>query len=287
MKSKVFTYAIALLALTLLGAKFYHYLQTPWTRDGLVRANIVEVTPRVTGPVAAIHVADNEHVNAGDLLFEIDDRTYVAAVKQGTANLAQAKAVLKKAENELKRVTALEAHSPGSVSVINLNNLASDMDAAAANVGIAEAQLESAQLNLEFTRVYASKSGFITNLGIVEGAQVIANQPVVALIDEQSFWVEAFFKETDLAGMRGGNLAQVTLMGYPDTPLTGVVESIGYGIAQSDGSTGAQLLPNVNPNFEWIRLAQRLPVKVKITQLPDAVELRLGTTASVQVQKQG
>jgi multidrug resistance efflux pump len=136
---------------------------------------------------------------------------------------------------------------------------------------------------LDFTKVRAPVDGYITNLQSRVGDSAVANQPIVAVIDPDSFYVEAFFRETFIGNFQNGDRAVVTLMSYPDTPLQGRVESIGWGIAQQNGSTGFQLLPTVKPTFEWIRLAQRIPVMVRIEKLPDNMKLRAGTTASVVV----
>ncbi len=138
-------------------------------------------------------------------------------------------------------------------------------------------------MNLDFTQVKASVDGYITNLNLRLGSQAVANQPVAALVDVNSYWVHGYFRETLVGGMKPGDRAVITLMSYPDTPLTGVVDSIGWGIAQQDGSTGEDLLPSISPTFEWIRLAQRVPVRVHLEKVPDGVELRVGTTASVLV----
>jgi multidrug resistance efflux pump len=125
--------------------------------------------------------------------------------------------------------------------------------------------------------------GYVTNLNLRLGSQAVANQPALALVDVNSFWVDGFFKETSIGNIREGDKAVVTLMSYPDTPVEGYVDSLGWGIAQQDGSTGFELLPNISPTFEWIRLAQRVPVRIHLTNVPDEVELRVGTTASVLV----
>jgi len=126
--------------------------------------------------------------------------------------------------------------------------------------------------------------GYVTNLNLRLGSQAVANQPALALVDVNSFWVHGYFRETTVGDIEAGNRAVVTLMTYPDTPLTGVVHSIGWGIAQEDGSTGEDLLPSIEATFEWIRLAQRVPVRVHLNQLPEGVKLRVGTTASVLVR---
>ena len=147
----------------------------------------------------------------------------------------------------------------------------------------AAADLELAQLNLDFTKVRAPADGYVTNLQLHVGDSAAANQPVLALIDANSFYVQAFFRETFVGNFRNGDRAVVTLMSYPDTPLEARVDSIGWGIAQQNGSTGFEQLPTVQATFEWIRLAQRLPVMVRIEKVPDNIELRAGTTASVVV----
>ena len=138
-------------------------------------------------------------------------------------------------------------------------------------------------MNLDFTKVRAPTDGYVTNLQLRVGDSAAANQPVLALIDANSFYVQAFFRETFVGNLQEGDRAVVTLMSYPDTPLEGSVDSIGWGIAQQNGSTGYELLPSVQPTFEWIRLAQRLPVMVRINKVPDNIKLRAGTTASVMV----
>jgi multidrug resistance efflux pump len=132
--------------------------------------------------------------------------------------------------------------------------------------------------------VRAPVDGYITNLNVRIGSQAVANQPMLALVDVNSYWIDGFFKEDIIGDVHAGNEAVVTLMTYPDQPLEGYVDSLGWGIAQQDGSTGFDLLPNVNPSFEWIRLAQRVPVRIYLNEVPESVQLRVGTTCSVLVK---
>ena len=185
------------------------------------------------------------------------------------------------------------ARSHVNQATADLERSRADLARAKANLGVlgeanprlrrAEADLKLAQQNLDFTTVSAPEDGYITNLQLRAGDSAIANQPIVAVIEANSFYVEAFFRETFVGDIQIGDRAVVTLMGYPDTPLQGRVESIGWGIAQTNGSTGFQLLPSISPTFEWIRLAQRIPIVVYLDKLPDTVKLRAGTTASVLV----
>ncbi len=282
-------YLISLLLLAAAGTVAYTYYQSytsnPWTRDGQVSAYIVSITPRVTGQVTKVHVDDNSHVSKGDLLFEIDPSIYKAAYHKALATQKQALALLAKAKNEEQRAVNLQKRTPGAVPILTLNNLSNAVETSAANVELAKANVEEAQLNLKFTKVYAPTNGYITNLNLRAGSQVVANAPVVALIDEDSFWIEGYFKETDLVGVESNNKALVTLMMHNDILLEGRIKSIGFGIAKQDGSTGNDLLPNVNPNFQWIRLAQRIPIKVELDKVPEDLQLRVGMTASIKIIK--
>ncbi|UTT86044.1 HlyD family secretion protein [Vibrio pelagius] len=282
-------YLITLLLLSAAGTVIFSYYQSyssnPWTRDGQVSAYIVSITPRVTGQVIEMHVEDNSKVKKGDLLFEIDPSIYKATYRKALATEKQALALLAKAKNEEQRALNLEKRTPGAVPVLTLNNLSNAVETSAANVELAKANVEEAHLNLEYTKVYAPTNGYITNLNLRVGSQVVANSPVVALIDEDSFWIEGYFKETDLVGVDPQDKAYVTLMMHNNVELEGHIKSVGFGIAKQDGSTGNDLLPNVNPNFQWIRLAQRIPIKVKLDNIPDDVQLRVGMTASIKIIK--
>ncbi len=278
-------------SILLIGAGFMLYSQyqthssNPWTRDGQVSAYIVSITPQVTGQITNVYIEDNSHVTKGDLLFDIEPSIYQAAYKKSLAVKRQAEALLAKAKNEEERALKLQQRTPGAVPILTLNNLNNAVETAAANLELAAANVEEAQLNLSYTKIYAPTDGYITNLHLRVGSQVVANTPVVALIDEHSFWIEGYFKETDLVGVNTNDKASVTLLMHDDTELKGTIKSIGYGIAKQDGSTGTNLLPNVNPNFQWIRLAQRLPVKVQLTHLPENFQLRIGMTASIRINK--
>lgn len=282
-------YFITLLLVVGAGAVIFNYYETysdsPWTRDGQVSAYIVSITPRVTGQVTEVYVDDNSRVEKGDLLFEIDPAIYSAAYHKAVATQGQAQALLSKARNNLQRTSELEKRMHGAVPTLTLNNLTNEVESAAANLDLAKANVEEAKLNLKYTKVYAPTDGYITNLNLRVGSQVVANAPVVALIDESSFWIEGYFKETDLVGVNPEDKAFVTLLMDHRMTLAGEIKSIGYGIAKSDGSTGNDLLPNVNPNFQWIRLAQRIPVKIKLTDVPEDLQLRVGMTASIQIVK--
>ena len=348
------TVVIVLAALGMIAYKYYDYIKYPWTRDGLVRAQVVQIAPRVSGPLVRVPIQNNQLVKKGDLLFEIDPSTFQATVNLARAQfdnmrdivqsltdqvdglkrqLAQRQAELSQAQFEVEGSAAQaenqriifgrakdlraaginsqkdvddtatayevalarlsEAKAKVSQATAALAQAEDGVDRGLADLGApgadnprlrrAAADLELAQLNLDFTKVWAPADGYVTNLQVHAGDSVVANQPMLALIDANSFYVQAFFRETFVGDLQKGDRAVVTLMSYPDTPLEGSVDSIGWGIAQQNGSTGFEQLPTVQPTFEWIRLAQRLPVLVRIGQVPDNIKLRAGTTASVLV----
>ncbi|HIF9349785.1 TPA: HlyD family secretion protein [Photobacterium damselae] len=284
-KRLLITSCFVIIALMSIGWKYQQYLINPWTRDGLVRAQIVQITPRVTGPIIKLNIKDNSEVKAGQVLFTIDPRTYKTALEKAKGNLDQAKAQLQRAKDEANRGRQLAQRQPGAISQITLVHQKNAVTSAQACVEAAKALYDQSKLNLSFTKVTAPADGYITNLNLNVGSQVVANQPVVALIDKHSFWIDGFFKETDISGIAIGDKTTVTLMAYGDQPLSGYVESIGYGIAHKDGSTGNSLLPNVNPTFQWIRLAQRIPVRIRLDHVPQDIQFRISSSASIVIHK--
>ena len=267
-RTHLVTAVILLVAVLVVSWKYWDYVVNPWTRDGQVQADVVLVTPRVTAPIVELPIRDNQRVSAGDLLFRIDDRTFKQQLAKGTAEEVRTKGDYDRAVELVKR---------GDLSQ-------RDFDKAKAAYDEAIADKESARLDLEFTEVRAPVDGYVTNLELRIGSQAVANQPALALVDTSSYYVEGFFRENDITDVQPGDHAVVTLMTYPDTLLTGVVDSLGWGIAQADGSTSRDLLPSITPTFSWIRLAQRVPVRVHLQQVPEHVKLRVGTTTSVLVK---
>ena len=266
-----------------LASMFREYLFQPWTRDGHVRAQIIKITPRVSGPITALPVHDNQWVSKGELLFRIDQRTYKLSIEQAEAKLKQAHASERVKADQAKRARDLSRKDKGAISEQALVRKENDLLVAQADVEVAEANLHAAKLDLEFTEVRAPVDGYVTHLLLRYGSQTVANQPALALIDSNSFWVHGYFKETQIENIRSGIKVVVKLMTWPDVAMEGVVESLGWGIAQQDGAPAADLLPAINPSFDWIRLAQRIPVRIRLTHVPEEIELRVGTTASVFV----
>ena len=263
--------------------KYQDYFNNPWTRDGQVRAQVIQVSPRVTGTVIRIAVVDNQEVKKGDLLFEIDPSPYQIKIDQAKADLKREEANARGTKIEYDRVRKIAAKNKGAVSQKDLNRNRVNYEKSLAKIDSAKEKLKSARLNLTFTKVHASVDGYVSNINFQIGSQAVANRAILALVDKNSFWVFGFFRENMLKDIRKGDRAKVTLMAYPERPIDGVVESIGWGIAHSDGNPGNNLLPKIKPVFQWIRLAQRIPVRVTLEKLPEGVELRFGLTASVMI----
>ena len=349
------TGAVVLLAVVLVLLKYWDYVVNPWTRDGQVWANVIQIAPRVSGPIVDLPIKDNQFVKAGDLLFQIDPRTYQAALDQAKAQLdqtsnqfaslseqvvaaaaaveaarhavTQAGSGIRETESDLakdraeykrqeemlpRKATSVKAYQQAKATYqvtvqqrrtaeaglgqakANLAEAQANLAEAKANLGAvdnenpqiraAKAAFQQAELNLEFTTVVAPVDGYVTNLLLRLGSQMVANQPAIALVDVNSYWIDGYFRENYIDRVKPGDRVVATLMSYRDKPVIGRVESIAWGIAQQDGSTGFQLLPSISPTFEWIRLAQRLPVRVRITDVPEGVVLRVGTTCSVLVE---
>lgn len=279
-KKYLLTSVLVIGAVAVVLTLYRDYIDNPWTRDGQVQAQVIQISPRVSGPIVSLPIVDNALVKKGDVLWKIDPRTYQAALDQAQAQLQASQAQRDDAKDEEQRARRVRKKNPGAISEEDLNGRVNTRKAADADVKLAEAELENAKLNLEFCEVRAPVEGYVTNLRLRLGSQAVANQPAIALVDINSYWVHGFFRENAIADMEPGDHAVITLLTYPDQPFAGVVDSLGWGIAQQDGSTGQNLLPSISPTFEWIRLAQRVPVRIHITELPEGVRLRVGTTAS-------
>ncbi|MFV0298550.1 MAG: HlyD family secretion protein [Hyphomicrobiaceae bacterium] len=349
------TLAILAAAVLAVGLKYRDYLANPWTRDGQVRADVIKITPRVSGPIVNLPIKDNQFVKTGTLLFRIDPRTYKvaldkakadydatveelrsldkqiqaaeAAVEQANSSITQAEAQVRSTQADVKEaMLQLErykvlvhdrnvsqavydqqrrtydvavANQDRSTAALNqarsaLAQAIAQRETAVAKRGIigdensqlrsARAAMDEARLNLEFTEQRAPVDGYVTNLTLQLGSQANAGSPAMALVDVNSFWIDAYFRESLVGSLAIGDESFITLMSNTDKVIRGRVDSIAWGIAQQDGSTSTDLLPAVQPSFEWIRLAQRIPVRIKVLQVPKGVKLRVGATASVMVR---
>jgi RND family efflux transporter MFP subunit len=268
-----------------------HYELAPWTRNGRVRANVVQVAPDVSGMVANVAVHDNQSVAAGALLFSVDKARFELAREQAQAAVAtqriaisNQRITLAQAQRESQRnsdlgdLISLEAREQSHLKVDQAKGA---LQAAEAALRQAQVALNTSTLNLERTQVRAPTAGLVTNLDLRQGAYASAGHPVMALVDADSIYVEGYFEENKLARIHQGDRVRVTPMGGP--ALDGTVESIAAAIADRDRSTSTNLLPSVNPTFNWVRLAQRVPVRVKLDQTSSGTRLVAGQTVTVEI----
>ncbi|MDU5730378.1 MAG: HlyD family secretion protein [Citrobacter freundii] len=242
-----------------------YYMQSPWTRDGKVRAEQVSITPQVSGSISELYVKDNQFVNKGDVLFIIDKTPFHIAELNAQAQLAKAQSDLAKANNEANRRRHL---SQNYIS-------AEDVEAA-------EASLRQAQWQLTQTVVKAPVAGWVTNLSTRTGDYASTGKPLFALVDSHSFYVMGYFEETKLRHIREGAPALITLYSG-DIKLQGHVSSIGRAIYDQSVESDSGLIPDIKPNVPWVRLAQRIPVRIEFDALPRDVTLVSGTTCSVSI----
>lgn len=257
-----------------------YYLFTPWTRDARVRAEVVTIAPDVSGWVRTLNVNDTGFVAQGDPLFEIDPARYQAALDQAQATVENREATLQLRQTEAQRRNQLSSRS---ISAEDRQIAQINSRVAAANLKQAQADLASAKLDLERTRVVAPISGHVLNLQLAAGNYVTRGTPVMALVQSNSYYVMGYFEETKMSSIDVGDPAEVILMNG-DTHLHGHVAGIGRGIADTNTTLNNQLLPQVQPTFNWVRLAQRIPVRITLDHIPDDTLLSAGMTATVRVQ---
>lgn len=253
------------------------YMRSPWTRDAYVRAEVADIaTSGVSGYVTAIYVQDNQKVQAGDLLFEIDQERYNYAINE-------AEAVYEGARKKLalqKSLAKMRTNAQGAVSAQDKQIYDTEAQVAEDAVTNAKAALDLAKYNLFRTKVTAPCDGYMTNMRLRVGDYAMSGQPQMQIVDNTTFWVEGYFEEVKLKNVKVGAKATIKLIAYPEI-LEGEVKSIGRGVLNKNSTPGYQGLQNVNPIDAWIRLAQRIPVHIAITKVPEGVHLAAGLTASV------
>ena len=257
------------------------YVEAPWTRDATVRAYIVTMAPEVSGRIVELGVADNQLVHKGDLLMVIDPTDYKIAVSRGEAVLQQAIFDGQNIAREAQRREGLAKFD--AVALEQLQLYQSNASNARAKVQQATAEQHQARVNLERTRILAPVDGWVTNLLAQLDDYADVGQSEVSLVDSESFWVDAYFEENQLASIHEGDAATIKLMGYRQT-VRGHVAGISRGIDVPNAQPNQQGLATVNPIFTWVRLAQRIPVRIRLDQVPQGVRLVAGLTATVEIE---
>ena len=256
-----------------------YYMEAPWTRVGRVRSGVSRLATDLSGLVSEVRVQDNQFVKRGELLLTLDRARFVLAVQEAEANLESLRLVMAQKVRDANRANRLNA----ALAQASREQARADADIATANVHQAEVQLAQARLNLARTQVRAPTNGYVTNLNLHVGDYLNAGSPVLALVNSDAFYVAGYFEETKLKHIRVGDRVRVMLMGA-DAPLFGRVASIANGIQDRELTSSQDgQLANVNPTFQWVRLAQRIPVRIQLDPLPSQVRLVAGQTASVEI----
>jgi RND family efflux transporter MFP subunit len=256
------------------------YIASPWTRDGSVRVQVANVAPQVSGQITEIRVVDNQFVHQGDVLYVIDPFDFQVVLDTDKAELRQ-----KAADLQVKRMQAERRQ--------HLSDLATTPEEQQLYVGnatqaqavfdAAQRRVAQAEINLKRTQVRSPVNGHVTNLLMRVGDYAHTGVTNVSVIDADSYWIDGYFEETKMAQICIGDRAEAQLMGYRD-PIVGQVESVTRGVSVSNAAPSTQGLPNVNPVYTWVRLAQRVPVRIRITQVPAGVPLVSGMTATVTIR---
>ena len=286
MNNKISTlvrYSITLLvvgaAIFLASTLWQDYMNSSWTRDGRVRADTVMVAPDVSGLVSELPIVDNQAVKKGDLLFQIDKVRFEHVLDVANAIAKTKQALYEMKNNQYQRRAKLGAEA---ISKENQNDALLEVEMAKAEYDEALAEVKTAKLNLERSSVRAPTDGWVTNLLLRKGDYVKAGDNRLVLVSSGSYWVYGYFEENKLSLLHVSDKAQMKMLGT-DYVLEGHVESIARGISDRDNATGERLLANVNPIFTWIRLAQRIPVRIHIDSVPKGFTLVAGMTCSVTI----
>ncbi|MDN7715275.1 efflux RND transporter periplasmic adaptor subunit [Burkholderia gladioli] len=256
-----------------------YYMFSPWTRDGHVRADVIQVAPDVSGLITEVRVVDNQAVSQGQVLFVIDRARYTLALRLAQATLEQRAATLAQARREYARNLKLG----NLVASEQLEESRTRVDQGAAALADAQVNVDTARLNLQRTTIVSPVDGYLNDRAPRVGEYVPAGRAVLSVVDQHSFRVDGYFEETKLHGIHIGQAVDISVMGEP-RPLRGHVQSIVAAIEDRDRTQSANLLPNVNPAFSWVRLAQRIPVRVALDEVPDDFRMIAGRTATVAIR---
>jgi RND family efflux transporter MFP subunit len=272
---------VVVAATVLIGWRLWDfYVLSPWTRDALVQANIVEFAPDVSGSISQVNVVDNQVVHKGDVLFVIDQDRFRVAVQREAAIVAMKRRALRLAQDTARRNLSLTIS--GAISEEANEEASTDSQESLAELQVAEANLAAASINLDRTIARSPVKGYVTHLTTSVGDYAISGKGVMALVDSDSFYIDAYFMETKLPAIQPGAAVRARLMAG-DAIVTGTVEGISRAIADRDAAHG--LLAVVTPNFDWIRLAQRIPVRIKLQHVPPEVRLIAGLSCTVIVDQ--
>ena len=278
--SRLATLVLALVAVLISIVAWNHYVMAPWTRNGRIRVQVASIAPQISGQIMELRIADNQFVHKGDVLYVIDPFDFEVALRTNTASLKQkaADVQVKELQSERKMHLSDLATTPQEQQIYKGNAIQ-----AKAAFEAAQQQVAQAEINLDRTQVRSPVNGYVTNLLLRVGDYAHQGATNVSIIDTDSYWVDGYFEETQMARVCVGDRAEAKLMGY-SSPIVGHVTTVTRGVSVSNAAAGAQGLPNVDPVYTWVRLAQRVPVRIAIDAVPPDVPLVSGMTATVTIR---
>lgn len=274
------TLATVAVASLLAWASWESYMGAPWTRDGTVRVYVVTMAPEVAGRIIKLPIADNQFVRKGDVLFEIDPEPFKITLQGAQAQMQRDNASLEYARENEERQSTLQGE--GWASKNTFQQAISAVRQLEGAVAVDKATIAKAEYDLSRVVVYSPVNGYVTNLLARVGDYANVGQRIISLVDDDSFWVDGYFEETNLEKIRDGDPATVKLMGYSQL-IRGRVTGVARGITIPNVQPDPAGLATVNPIFTWVRLAQRVPVRVQIDHVPEGIRLVAGMTATVQI----
>ena len=277
------TLGVALVAIVMALVTWDYYVTAPWTRDGRVRVQVASVAPQISGQIVELRVGDNQYVHKGEVLYVIDPFDFEVALREGKAQAQQRAADLQVKEVQSERRQRL---SSLATTPEEQQTSAGAAVQAKAVFEAAQQQVAQAEINLRRTQVRSPVNGYVSNLLMRVGDFAHEGVTNISVIDTDSYWLDGYFEETKLARVCVGDRVEAKLMGYAQ-PILGHVATVTRGIGVSDGASGTQGLPNVNPVYTWVRLAQRVPVRIAIDSVPAGIPLVSGMTATVTVKDAG
>jgi RND family efflux transporter MFP subunit len=280
MSQRLATLAIVLVAVLVSIMAWDEYVTAPWTRDGSVRVQVASVAPQVSGQITQLRVTDNQFVHKGDILYQIEPFDFDVTLRTSKALLEQREADMhvKQLQSERRQRLSDLATTPEEQQVFEGRAVQ-----AKAAVDAARQQVAQADINLKRTEVRSPVNGYVTNLLLRVGDYAHLGVSNISIVDTDSFWVDGYFEETKLARVCVGDRAEAQLIGY-SMPITGYVSTVTRGVSVSNATTGAQGLPNVDPVYTWVRLAQRVPVRIAIDKVPPGMPLVSGATATITIR---
>ncbi|PWD85657.1 HlyD family secretion protein [Ignatzschineria cameli] len=283
LKRYLITVIAALILIVVAFQLWNFYVLGGWTRDGKIRADVIQVSAQVSGKIVNLPIIDNQLVDKGDLLFEIDPIDYEINLRNAETQLEQLRIRQEQAALQYERRTNLG--NVAAISKEHLDDVKYNLDLLNDQVQQAEIAVEKAKLDLSRTQIYAEVSGYITNMNIREGSFIPAGQPLFALVDKNSFHAVGYFEETKLPYIEVGRRVEIIPYNGGEK-MYGYITGYGRAIFDQSAQTGEQLLQAVKPNYPWVTLAQRIPVKVAFEENDEELEahnLIAGTTVTIIV----